>query len=135
MSQQFKSLSDLNNLRTAPNAEDVHSKVLKKELAEHMADADWFTIGIMAPSVNLAIFILREMENLFNWPQMNVASKPDAEGPVFLKANQKTGDIYVRIEHGLGEGILISCQSNEEDKDADTLGPFPLDFFKSNNEV
>ncbi|MFL0732696.1 MAG: DUF1824 family protein [Prochlorococcus sp.] len=36
----------------------------------------------------------------------------------------------MRIEYGLGEGVLISCQHNNEEKEADTLGPFPLDFFK-----
>ena len=66
---------------------------------------------------------------------MKIAEKPIEDGPVFLKANQKTGDIYVRIEYGLGEGILLSCQHNEEGRDADTIGPFPLDFFKDKSRT
>ena len=98
-----------------------------------MENADWFTIGIMSPTYELAINVLKEMESQFNWPPMKVASHPDDEGPVFLKANQRTGVFHARIEYGLGEGILLSCQYNVEGKDAQTLGPLPLDFFRSRN--
>ena len=52
-----------------------------------------------------------------------------ADGSVFLKGNQKTGNVYIRSENGLGEGILISCQSDEGAKESSTFGPLPLDFF------
>ena len=52
-----------------------------------------------------------------------------ADGGVFLKANQKTGNVYVRSENGLGEGILITCQYYEGVKESNTFGPLPLDFF------
>ncbi len=127
----IRSLKDFDNLRSAPDLDATQSKQLLDQLCAFMGDADWFTVGIMAPSSSLAIFVLREMESRFNWTAMNVVDKPTEDGPVFLKANQKTGDIYVRIEHGLGEGVLLSCQHNNEEKEADTLGPFPLDFFKT----
>ena len=94
-----------------------------------MHDADWFTIGIMAFSSHEAISRLRGMESLYHWSPMKIKENPKEEGPVFLKANQKTQDIYIRIESGLGEGILLSCQHNDQNKEADTFGPFPLDFF------
>ena len=52
-----------------------------------------------------------------------------ADGSVFLKGNQKTGNVFIRSENGLGEGILITCQHEEENKKSNTFGPFPLDFF------
>jgi len=127
-------LKDLKMLRTAPILDIDQSKGLFNELSGYMNDADWFTIGIMAPSAKHAVFILKEMENRFNWSPAKVVSKPIKDGPVFLKANQKTGDIHIRIEYGLGEGILIGCQHNEEHKETETLGPFPLDFFKIKDE-
>jgi len=133
LDSEIKVLTDLKSLRTAPTLDRDQSEYLLKELSLYMIDADWFTIGIMAPSSKLAIFILKGMEHLFDWPPMKVARKPIKDGPVFLKANQRTGDIHVRIEYGLGEGILIGCQHNEENKEAETLGPFPLDFFKTND--
>ena len=84
----------------------------------------------MASSAELAIYILREMESQFNWSPMSVVEQITEEGPVFLKANQRTGDIHIRIEHGLGEGILISCQQDQNSEKALTLGPLPIDFFK-----
>ena len=47
----------------------------------------------------------------------------------FLKANQKTGNVFVRSENGLGEGILITCQYDEGVKESNTFGPLPLNFF------
>ena len=52
-----------------------------------------------------------------------------ADGSVFLKGNQKTGNVFVRSESGLGEGILITCQYDEDTKESSTFGPLPLDFF------
>ncbi len=123
------SLNDLTMRRTAPKLDSNQKQTLKKELSEHMQSADWFTVGIMSPSYKQAVYILKEMESRFNWPSMKVASQPSGQGPVFLKANQKTGSFNARIEHGLGEGILLSCQYNKENRNANTLGPFPLDFF------
>ena len=108
----------------------INLQELEEELFECMENADWFTVGIMSPSYKLAINILKEIESQFNWPPMKVASHPHDEGPVFLKANQRTGVFHARIEYGLGEGILLSCQYNIEDKDAQTLGPLPLNFFR-----
>ncbi len=123
------SLTDLNNLRTAPVLQDKQKELLIKELLTHTSQADWFTVGIMAPSSKVAISSLREIERFFNWPKMKLKEGVDYDEPVFLKGNQKTGDIYIRNEYGLGEGILISCQYYEDNKLNTTLGPFPLDLF------
>ena len=60
---------------------------------------------------------------------MTVVASTEEEGPVFLKANQQGGLIRIRIEHGLGEGILISGHGNDENTPSTTWGPLPLDFF------
>ena len=73
------------------------------------------------------------MEDMFSWQEMKVVNKPSEEAPVFLKANQQTGDVYIRVEHGLGEGILIGCQHDNSQKIAETLGPFPLNFFENDH--
>ena len=129
---EFKNLKSLNKLRSAPELDCRQSRFLKEELFSYMETADWFTIGIMAPSPNLAICVLREMESCFDWPIMNLVTPISLDGPVFLKANQNTQDIHMRIEHGLGEGVLLSCQYYDEKKDTDTFGPFPLNFFSKN---
>ena len=52
-----------------------------------------------------------------------------AYGSVFLKANQKTGNVLMRSENGLGEGILLTCQYDQDSQESNTFGPLPLDFF------
>ncbi len=127
---EINSLKDLQELRSAPSLDKTQEEMLMQELSKYIEEADWFTIGIMAESSNVAVDALKQMERRFNWSTMKIATKPKESGPVFLKANQRTGDVYLRIEYGLGEGILIGCQHNDDSKDTFTLGPFPLDFFK-----
>ena len=52
-----------------------------------------------------------------------------ADGNVFLKANQKTGNVLIRSENGLGEGILLTCQYDNDAGQSNTFGPLPLRFF------
>ncbi len=126
-------LNDLRQFRSAPIFEKNQKEKILKELISKMNDADWFTIGIMAPSSLQAILVLKEMERFFNWEKMQVTTPPEEDGPVFLKANQKTGDIHIRIEYGLGQGILIGCQFHDEQMSADTFGPLPLNIFSTVN--
>ena len=48
-----------------------------------------------------------------------------------IRMVQKTGNVYIRSENGLGEGILITCQYDEKFKESSTFGPLPLDFFSN----
>ena len=60
---------------------------------------------------------------------MKLAATPKQDGPVYLKANQKTGDIHIRVENGLGEGILLGCHYSNDEQNVDVIGPLPLNFF------
>ncbi len=130
INSKIQSLSDLVKFRSAPKLDKIQEARFSKELSAFIDKSDWFTIGIMAESKSLAISILREIEHHFQWTEMKIVSEPNQDGPVFLKANQKTGEVYIRIEYGLGEGILLGCHHDIDGKDIDMLGPLPLDFFK-----
>ncbi len=123
-------LKDLNRLRTAPILNDKQSEYLFNEVYNIIAKADWLTIGVMAPSLEEGLNTMRQFEEKFQIKEMKCVSELTSGGPVYLKANQKTGEINARIEYGLGKGILISCQNNDIAITANTVGPFPLDFFK-----
>ena len=122
-------LTDLDKYRSAPTLSKKQSKILYDQLEDIIYTADWLTIGIMSPSLNKAINAIRRIEKKFKYNEMKCITLPDSNGPIFLKANQKSGEIHARIEHGLGEGILISCHSDDTSLIARTIGPFPLDFF------
>ena len=126
---EIHKLVDLNNLRTAPQLSNRQEKKLLEELETNIFNADWITIGIMAPSDNKAIQALQSISKKYSSIKFGKLDSLYADGSVFLKANQKTGNVFVRSENGLGEGILITCQYDEEGKESYTFGPFPLDFF------
>ena len=125
---EINKLVDLNNLRTAPQLSDIQVKKLLKELEANILKTDWITIGIMAPSDNSAIEALESISKKYTSIKFGNLDSLHADGCVFLKANQKTGNVFVRSENGLGEGILITSQY-EDAKESNTFGPLPLDFF------
>ena len=122
-------LVDLNSLRTAPQLSKSQVRILIKELEENIINADWITIGIMATSDIKAVETLRTISNKYSAIKFLNLDSLHADGCVFLKANQKTGNVFIRTENGLGEGILLTCQCNEDPHGSNTFGPLPLDFF------
>ena len=126
---EINKLVDLNNLRTAPQLSDSLVKKLLEELETNILKTDWLTIGIMAAHDHMAIEALQSICKKYTSIKFNNLDSLYADGCVFLKANQKTGNVFVRSENGLGEGILITCQYDEDSQESNTYGPLPLDFF------
>ena len=126
---EIKKLVDLNNLRTAPKLSNSQVKKLSKELELNIFNTDWITIGIMAPSSNMALEALRSISKKYSSIKFGNLNSLHADGSVFLKGNEKTGNVFIRSENGLGEGILITCQYDGNTKESNTFGPLPLDFF------
>ena len=83
----------------------------------------------MASNDHEAIKALKSISKKYSSIKFENLDSLHADGSVFLKGNQKTGNVFVRSENGLGEGILITCQYDEDSEDSSTFGPLPLDFF------
>ena len=126
---EIDKLVDLNSLRTAPELSNNQVKKLLEELELNIFNADWITIGIMASSDSKAIEALQSISKKYSSIKFGNLDSLHADGSVFLKGNQKTGNVFIRSENGLGEGILITCQYELISKELNTFGPFPLDFF------
>ena len=126
---EINKLVDLNSLRTAPLLSSSQIKKLLEELETNIFNADWITIGIMAPCDTKAIEALKSISRKYTSIKFRDLDSLNADGSVFLKGNQKTGNVYIRSENGLGEGILITCQYDEDAEESNTFGPLPLDFF------
>ena len=126
---EINNLFDLNSLRSAPQLSKIQKKKLTDELESIVLNADWLTIGIMAPSDFDAIEALKSISKKYTFVKFDDLESLRANGNVFLKGNQKTGNVYIRSENGLGEGILLTCQYEYESKESSTFGPLPLDFF------
>ena len=126
---EINKLVDLNVLRTAPQLSNSQVKNILEELEANIFNADWITIGIMASSDRKAIEALQSITDKYSSIKFMNLDSLHADGSVFLKGNQKTGNVFIRSENGLGEGILVTCQHNHDSKESSTFGPLPLDFF------
>jgi len=126
---EINKLVDLNVLRTAPQLSNSQVKKILEELEANIFNADWITIGIMASCDRKAIEALRSITDKYSSIKFMNLDSLHADGSVFLKGNQKTGNVFIRSENGLGVGILITCQYDECAKESNTFGPLPLDFF------
>ena len=126
---EINNLLDLNNFRSAPQLSKKQIKKLTEELEYNIKNADWITIGIMAPSSFDAVSSLQSISKKYSSIKFEDLRSLHASGSVFLKGNQKTGNVFIRSEKGLGEGILLTCQYDEDSKESSTFGPLPLDFF------
>ena len=126
---EINKLADLNSLRTAPILSKVQIQKLLEELETNIFNADWITIGIMAPCDTKAVEALQSITKKYSSIKFVNLDSLHADGSVFLKGNQKTGNVFIRSENGLGEGILLTCQYDHEFKESCTFGPLPLNFF------
>ncbi len=102
----IKKLEDLDKLRTAPKLNVKQAKLLLNQVELFIHKADWLTIGVMSPSFKIGINAVRKIEEKFEFNKTRCITLPNSDGPIFLKANQKSGEIHARIEYGLGEGIF-----------------------------
>ena len=126
---EINQLADLNKYKTAPILDSYQSQKLSQELDSKIKDSDWLTIGVMAKSDIEAKIALRTVIKKYSFRQFKDFEYLKALGCVFMKGNQKTGEVYIRSEYGLGEGILLTCQYNDSSMNSMTYGPFPLMFF------
>ena len=124
-------LNELNHLRSAPFLDKSESKDILSQIDIKIKDSDWITIGIMATNEQDAKKALNSIIQKYNFKFSKNFNELRASGNVFLKANQKSGEVYIRSENGLGEGILLTCQYNDLSIYSITYGPFPLKLFSN----
>ena len=126
---EINNLANLKSLRSAPHLNRVQRKKLLKELESEILSAEWITIGIMAFHDYEAVEALKSISRKYTSIKFSDLDSLNADGSVFLKGNQKTGNVFIRSENGLGEGILLTCQYENDSENSLTYGPLPLDFF------
>ncbi len=122
-------LKDFNSLRSAPFLNKTEALIILDQIDKKILNSDWITIGIMAKSDVDAKEALNSIIRKYKYKSFKNLDQINAKGNVFLKANQKTGEVYIRSENGLGEGILLTCQYDDLSTYSQTYGPFPLNLF------
>ena len=130
---QINKLIDLNKYKSAPILDLNQIQKLSLELDIEIGNSDWITIGVMAKSDSEAKIAFKTFIDKYTYITFNDFEKLKAVGNVFMKGNQKTGEVYIRSDYGLGEGILLTCQYEDLSLNSLTYGPFPLRFFETKN--
>ena len=126
---KINDLADLDSLRSAPFLNKSESLRILNQIDKKVLNSDWITIGIMAKSDADAKEALNSIIRKYNYKSFKIFDQINVKGNVFLKANQKSGEVYIRSENGLGEGILLTCQYDDLSIYSKTYGPFPLNLF------
>ena len=112
-SMKINDLTDLNSLRSAPVLNKTDALRIINQIHKKIMNCDWLTIGIMARSDIEAKEALNSIIKRYDYKFFKNFNQISVNGNVFLKANQKTGEVYIRSENGLGEGILLTCQYDD----------------------
>ena len=82
-------LGDLARLRGAPELHPETRVLLRQELHQAMAKASWFTVGVMAPSIDQALSALRSLEQSEQWDPLELVDSP--EQPARFPESQSEG--------------------------------------------
>lgn len=111
----------------------VHSETEKTELQQAIQQiislSEYENLGICADSSETARQVLNQYLKALGYEaQLDQSTLLPQETPIYLKFNTKKMSHYLDDYDGQYRGVLISCQS-EDDNIAGTYGYFPLDLF------
>jgi hypothetical protein len=91
--------------------------------------SEYINLGICASHPEEALKALKEYLIALGYEaKIDPIATPSLEGSIYLKYNTKKQSYYTDSYTGTYRGVLISCQS-ENDQLVGTYGHFPLDLF------
>ena len=102
---EINNLADLNSLRTAPLVSNIQVNKLLEELEANIFNADWITIGIMAPSYIKAIEALKSISNKYSSIKFDI-------GFAISEGFKEPIDLISKKQQGLSSSKYISKWSS-----------------------
>jgi hypothetical protein len=100
---------------------------LKQALMLLTAESDYQMLGICADSIEAGRTALAAYTKALGY-QPSLELQP-IEGPVYIKFNSRTMSCYASPYEGEHRGVLVSCQSADEDGINEMYGHLPIDLF------
>ncbi|MFW9264319.1 DUF1824 family protein [Nostoc sp. CALU 546] len=122
-----KLLNKFNCLDIAPILNSSEKVVIRNALILITKLADYQILGICADTAEEGILAMKTYSLALGYEPPNNLSTP--EGPVYIKLNGKNGLCYLDSYSGHHRGVLVSCQSYDEDGINEMYGHLPLDLF------
>ncbi|MEH2119831.1 DUF1824 family protein [Nostoc sp.] len=122
-----KLLNKFNCLDIAPVLKPSEKSVIRSALILITKLADYQILGICADTAEEGILAMKTYSLALGYEPPN--NLPTPEGSVYIKLNGKNGLCYLDSYAGHHRGVLVSCQSDDEDGINEMYGHLPLDLF------
>ncbi|MBD2562829.1 MULTISPECIES: DUF1824 family protein [Nostoc] len=122
-----KLLNKFNCLDIAPILNPSEKVVIRNALILLTKLADYQILGICADTAEEGILAMKTYSLALGYEPPDNLSTP--EGPVYIKLNGKNGLCYLDSYDGHHRGVLVSCQSYDEEGINEMYGHLPLDLF------
>ncbi len=113
--------------------ESESEKVLLREALLLIASlSDYQNLGICADTTEQGFLALESyLKGLGYKIPLDATKAASIEGSVYIKFNTNKESYYLDSYTGKYRGVLVSCQSSENESISGTYGHFPLDLFRS----
>ncbi|HYX15167.1 MAG TPA: DUF1824 family protein [Nostoc sp.] len=122
-----KLLNKFNCLDIAPVLKPSEKLVIRSALILIAKLADYQILGICADTAEEGILAMKTYSLALGYEAPDNLLTP--VGPVYIKLNGKNGLCYLDSYAGHHRGVLVSCQSYDEDGINEMYGHLPLDLF------
>jgi Domain of unknown function (DUF1824) len=122
-----KLLNKFNCLDIAPILKPSEKVVIRNALILLTKLADYQILGICADTAEEGILAMKTYSLALGYEPPDNLFTP--EGPVYIKLNGKNGLCYLDSYPGHHRGVLVSCQSYDEEGINEMYGHLPLDLF------
>lgn len=122
-----KILNKFNCLDIAPILKPSEKALTCRALVLMASLSDYQILGICADTAEEGILAMKTYSHAFGYEAPS--NLPTVEGPVYIKLNGKNGLCYLDSYSGHHRGVLVSCQSYNEEGINELYGHLPLDLF------
>lgn len=112
-----------------PSSPELASAIVREALQRVVEHSDFQIFGICADNVAQGQQALHSYLAALGRNERPVAL-PITEGVVYIKYNPKTGRCRAESYTGNHRGVLVSCQSADDDDINETFGHLPIDLFE-----
>ncbi|MGB8688098.1 MAG: DUF1824 family protein [Microcoleus sp.] len=123
-------LKDFTCLDMQSVASPLDKQALREAILLVASLSDYQMLGVCASSTNEGFLALETyLKALGYQPVFEPNTVSSLAGSVYIKFNTLKGSYYVEGYPGTYRGVLVSCQSAEEEGVTGTYGHLPLDLF------
>lgn len=111
---------------------EAEKNLIRQALLLLISKSEYQNIGICADSADVGFLALETyLKGLGYEAALDRADNTSFVGPVYIKFNTQRESYYLDSYTGKYRGVLVSCQSSQDESINGTYGHLPLDLFVS----